>query len=276
MFKLNKSGENVLYSFTGKPDGEAPAAGLTMDASGNLYGTTSVGGSSDAGTVYKVDSTGKETVLYSFTGGTDGAYPYGDLVRDGVGNLYGTTEYGGSSNQGTVFRVNANGEESVLYSFTGGADGGSPLAGLVRDQEGNLYGTTFYGGSGNGVVFKLGPRGRETVLHRFTGPPDGRLPGAGLLRDSSGNLYGTTEEGGDSNCLEGFGCGTIFKVDTKGKETVLYRFTGFPDGELPLAALIMDTSGNLYGTTGYGGYSNSPCTDGSHISGCGVVFKLTP
>jgi uncharacterized repeat protein (TIGR03803 family) len=174
------------------------------------------------------------------------------LVRDGVGNLYGTTQLGGSSNQGTVFRINTKGKETMLYSFTGGKDGG-PLAGLVRDQKGYLYGTTFYGGSGDGVVFRLAPDGKETVLHSFTGPLDGRLLGGGLLGDSAGNLYGTTEEGGNSNCLEGFGCGTIFKVSTENKETVLYRFSGFPDGELPLANLIVDASGNLCGTTGYGG-----------------------
>jgi uncharacterized repeat protein (TIGR03803 family) len=232
--------------------------------------------------VFKVTKAGKETVLYTFTGGDDGDYP-DSLIRDATGNLYGTTFLGGGtgcnvSGCGTVFKMTKAGKETVLYRFTGGDDGAYP-GGLIRDAKGNLYGTAGGGDmsdcTGCGVVFKLAPNGKETVLHSFTGPPDGRIP-EGLLRDSTGNLYGTTAEGGDSNCIEGGGCGTIFKVDPTGKETVLYTFTGSPDGELPLAVLIMDASGNLYGTTAFGGNPNSPCFDGTHITGCGVIFKLAP
>src|SRR5271157_3096218 len=162
----------VLYTFTGSPDGEAPYGGLVLDAQGNLYGTTSQGGdpacTNGCGTVFKVDTTGKETVLYSFTGGTDGAIPYAGLVPDAQGNLYGTTSQGGdpacTNGCGTVFKVDTTGKETVLYSFTGGADGAIPYAGLARDAPGNLYGTTQRGGdllactgptNGCGTVFKL-------------------------------------------------------------------------------------------------------------------------
>src|SRR5271165_6495671 len=175
------------------------------------------------------------TVLYSFAGGTDGAIPFAGLVQDAQGNLYGTTTQGGgglgceTQGCGTVFKVDTTGNETVLYSFTGtGGDGGNPYAGLVRDTQGNLYGTTNQGGtSGDGTVFKVDTTGKETVLYNFTGPPDGALPYAGLVQDAQGNLYGTTGAGGAS------GRGTVFKVDTTGKETVLYSFNYDPDGALP-------------------------------------------
>lgn len=148
---------------------------------------------------------------------------------------------------------------SVLYSFTGGADGGNPYNGLVRDTAGNLYGTTYGGGSGDGVVFKLGTTGHQNVLHSFAGSPtDGAFPDAALVRDAAGNLYGTTVFGGAS------GCGVIFKLDTTGTETVLHSFDR-TDGCEPHASLVGDTVGNLYGTTTHGG-----------AFGYGVVFKLTP
>jgi uncharacterized repeat protein (TIGR03803 family) len=166
VFKLDTSGtETVLHTFRG-PDGRAPVAGLIGDSAGNLYGTTALGGASNWGVVFKVDTTGRETVLYSFTGGADGGQPYAGLIRDAAGNLYGTTRYGGvtfgvcaqTNPCGVVFKLDALGTETVLYSFTGGADGGQPYAGLIRDAAGNLYGTTLYGGtSGEGVVFKLTP-----------------------------------------------------------------------------------------------------------------------
>jgi uncharacterized repeat protein (TIGR03803 family) len=206
--------ETVLYSFTGSGgDGAYPFAGLVRDSSGNLYGVTVAGGTSGYGTVFKVAKTGKETVLYSFTGGADGGYPiYGYLVRDSAGNLYGTTEIGGTYGYGTVFKVSAKGTETVLYSFTGGADGGEPISGLVRDAKGNLYGTTFEGGSnscqgytGCGTVFEVSAKGTETVLHSFD-YSDGAAPFASLLRDAKGNLYGTTFYGGSS------AAGTVFKL----------------------------------------------------------------
>jgi uncharacterized repeat protein (TIGR03803 family) len=166
----------------------------------------------------------------------DGSGPdYGTLIRDSAGNLYGTTVAGGAAgNNGTVFKLGTAGAETVLYTFTGGADGGQPYAGLIRDRAGALYGTTFKGGittgtcfqGGCGVVFKLDMTGAETVLHSFTGGADGGYPNAGLVRDSAGNLYGTALEGGiiTGACGVG-GCGVVFKLDTSGIETVLYRFT---------------------------------------------------
>ena len=169
----------TLYRFTGGADGSNSYGGLIADAEGNLYGTTAWGGSSycesglGCGTVFKLDRAGKETVVYSFTGGTDGATPYAGLIRDAEGNLYGTTAYGGSSNYGTVFRLDATGKQTVLHSFNG-ADGAGVYAGLIRDAERNLYGTTFSGGpNGTGIVFSLTPllnfggTRTEAVLYAF-------------------------------------------------------------------------------------------------------------
>ncbi len=256
--------ETVLYSFKGDgTDGTNPYAGLVQDTQGNLYGTAYQGGMNAVGTVFMVDTTGKETLLYTFTGTMgDGAYPIGGLVRDGQGNLYGTTNQGGTSGRGTVFKLDTTGKETVIHSFTGGADGTTPYAGLVQDTQGNLYGTTPQGGTSNkGAVFKVDTTGKETVLYSFTGAKgDGEYPFAGLVQDTQGNLYGTTSQGGTS------GLGTVFKLDTTGKETVLYSFTGTGgDGANPYTGLVRDTPGNLYGTTRMGG--DPTCQ-------CGTVFKV--
>jgi uncharacterized repeat protein (TIGR03803 family) len=261
VFKLDPSGnESVLHSFTGG-DGSIPYAGLVIDTAGNLYGTTLFGGSSGYGTVFKLDPSGTETVLHSFTNsGGDGAYPFAGLLVDKVGNLYGTTDVGGSFGYGTVFKLDRSGTETLLHSFTNtGGDGAYPLAGLVMDTAGNLYGTTNDGGSsGYGTVFKLDSSGTETVLHSFTNSSggDGAYPFAGLVMDTAGNLYGTTIQGGSSNY------GTVFKLDPSGTETVLHSFA-YSDGAAPIAGLVMDPAGNLYGTTFEGG-----------SSGYGTVFKL--
>jgi uncharacterized repeat protein (TIGR03803 family) len=258
VFKVDTSGnETVLYTFTGGADGGKPDS-VTLDWVGNLYGTTSSGGASGAGVVFKVDTSGHETVLYTFTGGNDGAYPNG-VIRDLQGNLYGTTSNGGASGAGVVFKVDTSGHETVLYTFTGGNDGGNPSAGVIRDLQGNLYGTTSSdGASGAGVVFKVDTSGNETVLYTFTGGNDGGTPGAGVIRDWKGNLYGTTAFGGAS------GSGVVFKVDTSDNETVLQTFTRGPEGNQPyLAGVILDSVGNLYGTTAFGG-----------AGGGGVVYKL--
>jgi uncharacterized repeat protein (TIGR03803 family) len=268
VFKVDRTNkEPVLYSFTGPPDGANPdRGGVVRDAAGNLYGTTLAGGASGYyGTVFKLDNTGKESVLYSFTGGADGGEPFAGVVRDAKGNLYGTTTYGGDLTCdapygcGVVFKVDTTGTETVLHTFTGsGGDGGNPVAGLVRDAAGNLYGTTrWYGASGDGTVFNVDRTGKETVLYSFTGG-DGSTPYAGLVRDAAGNLYGTTLDGGGS------GYGTVFKLDKSGKETVLHSFAGPPaDGAYPFAGLVRDAKGNLYGTTGSGGPFD-----------WGTVFKL--
>lgn len=273
VFRLDMIGnKTVLYSFIGGNDGARPSGALVRDEAGNLYGITILGGEETScggsvpgcGTVFKLDPTGKETVLHSFTGGADGAFPYADLALDAAGSLYGTTANGGSGSvgagNGVVFKIDATGNESVLYTFKGGSDGAQPFGDLYRDKAGNLYGTTYVGGVGNGVVFKLDTAGNETVLHAFTGGADGALPSAGLTGDNSGNLYGTTSEGGNR---DGCGCGTVYKLDPTGKETVLYRFTGKNDGSLPAADLFLDGAGNLYGATQLGG-----------SSGKGVVFEL--
>jgi uncharacterized repeat protein (TIGR03803 family) len=274
-FKLDKAGQQtVLYSFSGTAgDGATPDGALVLDAAGNLYGTTLYGGSSGYGTVYKLSKSGKETVLYSFSGSKeDGQFPMAGLVRDAAGNLYGTTLYSGGAGCnhgagpgcGTVFKLDKAGRETALYRFTGVAgDGSFPVAGLVRDPAGNLYGTTQGGGSGFGTVFKLDKTGKETVLYSFTGGADGRYPQYGyLLRDAAGNLYGTTSSGGSSNCSGG--CGVVFKVDKARNETVLYSFTETNgDGANPYAGVTRDSAGNLYGTTFNGG-----------VFSVGTVFKL--
>src|SRR2546427_770564 len=213
------------------------------------------------------------TLLYSFTGGSDGANPYARVVRDSKGNLYGTTVNGGNpgcyvgAGCGTVFKLDATGKETVLYSFTGGADGANPSGGLARVQ-GDLYGATPLGGAtGHGTVFKLDTAGKEagkeTVLHSFTGAGGGGSTPAtgGVVRDVKGNLYGTTAFGG------AYGNGTVYKLDTTGKETVLYSFTGGADGAVPRGELVL-AHGNLYGTANRGG--DLGCSGG----GCGTVFKL--
>jgi uncharacterized repeat protein (TIGR03803 family) len=268
VFEFNAAGmESMLHSFVGSPDdgrfSYAPViqdAASTARARGNLYGTTEFGGSHNLGTVFKVDINDNSTVLYSFSG-PDGQDPtLAGVVRDLAGNLYGTTFSGGQYGNGVVFKLTPSGTESVLHSFSGTPDGAQPWASLVRDNAGNLYGTTLGGGSGAGTVFGISPSGAESVLHSFGGSSDGADPYAPLLIDSEGNLYGTTAFGGHYNQ------GTVFKIDALGNETILYSFTGASDGAQPWAGLIMDTAGNLYGTTVHGGSPN--CN-------CGTVFKLT-
>ena len=262
VFKVDTEGqETVLYSFNGGADGAVPEASVIGDGAGNLYGTTNSGGASNAGVVFRLDAMGQETVLYSFTGGSDGGYPYSGVIRDAAGNLYGTTTYGGGAGLGVVYKVDATGHETVLHSFTGAADGGHPNAALTLDAKGNLYGTTVNSGAGfGGVVFRMDPVGNETVLHSFSGE-DGVEPYGGVIGDGAGNLYGTTFYGGASNN------GVVYKLDAKGNETVLYNFTGGADGGEPQVGVIRDAEGNLYGTTLFGGGGDCPY-------GCGVVFKL--
>ena len=160
VFKLDTSGhETVLYSFTGGADGGYPLAGVIRDSAGNFYGTTNGGGASGAGVVFKIDTSGNETALYSFTGGADGGFPlWVVLARDSAGDLYGTTAGGGTAGAGVVFKVDASGQETVLHSFTGGSDGGTPFVGVVLGPDGNLYGNTAFGGQTNaGVVFEIKP-----------------------------------------------------------------------------------------------------------------------
>jgi uncharacterized repeat protein (TIGR03803 family) len=257
----------VLYNFTGSLDGAYPT-GLLRDAAGNLYGTTSNGGTYGYGTVFKLDTSSREIVRYSFRGGTDGAGPAG-LIEDAQGNLSGTTAEGGGTGCrhgygcGTVYRVSSQGKESVLYRFTGGTDGASPMGTLFREPDGRLYGTTQIGGdlscyppAGCGTVFVVG-KGVERVLHKFN-VSDGFLPWAGVIRDAEGNLLGTTESGGDP------GYGNVFKLNKAGKETVLYHFDKPQQGQFPQSAVTLGKAGTLYGTTVQGGaYGN------------GTVFRVS-
>jgi uncharacterized repeat protein (TIGR03803 family) len=288
VFRLSKTGkESVLHKFTGTPDGYFPESLLARDKAGNLYLTTYIGGNLGLGAVFKMDTTGKETLLYSFSGGSDGCFPKPGVISDAAGNLYGVAVQGGAgfcnSGYGVVFKVDTSGNETVLYTLSGGSDGAYPGSVLLFDAQGNLYGTTRNGGigcgTGCGVVFELSPQSgggwSETVLYEFcslSNCADGESPGSGpLVRDSAGNLYGTTFFGGTSTRCNGT-CGVVFKLDNTGKETVLHSFTGGSDGAIPEAGLSVDSSGNLYGTTYGGGDLNCHPKYG----GCGVVFKITP
>ncbi len=264
VYQLNEAGgENVLYTFSGLADGGNPYSGVTLDTAGNLYGTTYFGGGSHAGVVYRLSPSGVESVLHSFTTGSDGGYPYAGVTLDAAGNLYGTTlsdgvTESGAEGAGVVYKLSANGNLSVLYTFTGNADGAQPRSSVILDAAGNIYGTTSEGGRNYGVVYKLDPTGKQTVLYSFSGGADGANPYSALVRDSAGNLYGTTERGGLNNN------GVVYELDTTGKETVLYTFDS-TDGANPIAGLTIDSAGNLYGTTNAGGRSDS-----------GLVFELKP
>jgi uncharacterized repeat protein (TIGR03803 family) len=281
VFELSPSGstwkETVLYNLGGVLDGKYPWSGLVRDSNGNFYGTTEAGGLGQVGTVFEVTPgiTWTETGLYSFTGGADGSHPYdtSSLLLDSSGNFYGTTHAGGAGQVGTVFEVippvppSTVWTKKLLHSFSGNAgDGSLPYAGLIMDSGGNLYGTTFEGGAyGVGIVFELSPSESiwtETVLWIF-GAGDGRYPWGGLVQDLNGNLYGTTYQGGLHSG------GTVFKLSSPSgsgswTESVIHSFGGTGDGYEPYDALVMDSRGNLYGTT-YGG--------GGHNRG--IVFKLS-
>jgi len=288
--------ENVLYNFcsvAGCVDGANPQGGVIVDAAGNLYGTTAGGGAYGSGTVFELvpglHGKWKEKVLHSFnTVGTDGYYPLSSLIADSSGNLYGTTEWGGVHNSGTVFRLslgtNQKWTKKILHSFNdNGKDGYAPYASLIFDQSGNLYGTTTLGGTsdtgcggqGCGTVFELTPgandKWTEKVLHSFMdNGKSGFKPWGGLVFDGSGNLYGTTNAGGPTNagCGNG-GCGVVFELTPLGNgkwaEKVLHSFKdNNTDGYASTAGLTIDVHGNLYGTTFYGGAYND-----------GTVFEMT-
>jgi uncharacterized repeat protein (TIGR03803 family) len=248
----------TVYGFTGSTDGANPYAGLIRDDKGNMYGVAGGGGASGNGTVWKVRSSGKLTILYSFTGSPDGTNPHGTSVtRDSEGNLYGTTAAGGSSGDGTVWMLDTSGTETVLHSFAG-SDGQSPFSGVLRTANGDLYGTTNQGGSSDdGTVWKLSSDGTLTTLHSFVGS-DGQNPFyTGLHMDQAGDLYGVTEEGGAS------GCGTLFEITSGSAFETVHNFSSSPDGCYPTGTVAEDTKGNLYGTAQAGG---SP--------GFGTVWKL--
>jgi uncharacterized repeat protein (TIGR03803 family) len=256
----------IIHNFAGS-DGDAPLAGLAMDAEQNLYGTASSGGQYGGGVVFKATRAGKEMVMHSFGKAADGSSPEGSLILDASGNLYGTTFSGGTAGAGTVFKISTKGKESILYSFAGGADGANPVSGLAMDASGNLYGTTSAGGAYSaGTVFEVSASGQHTVLYSFGSiANDGTDPVAGVTLDTQGNLYGTAAAGGL------YSYGTVFELSPSGSnwtENILHNFELQDDGGTPYAGLIFDHSGNLYGAATQGGAGGS--------DGGGTVFELTP
>jgi len=265
--------ESVLHSFTNANDGGWPEGTPIVDAAGNLYGTTTQGGTYGQGTVFELtpnsDGTWTESVLYSFTGGSDGGTPWSGVIFDKIGNLYGVTGYGGAHRYGVIFKLTPNSEgswtESVLHPFTGGKDGANPGTNCLNfDTAGNLYGTTPNGGAHRyGVIFKLTPNSdgswTESVLHPFTGGKDGAAPGAGVVFDQAGNLYSTTVYGGTN------GYGVVLKLTPSSggrwTEGVLHAFKGTL-AAYPYAGPVLDGAGNLYGATR--GANN------------GTVYEITP
>jgi len=288
-----------LFTFDGR-DGMAPIGGLVQATDGHLYGTTSAEGAGPygaGGTIFKIAPSGSLATIYNFcsqSGCTDGALPRGALIQAADGNLYGTTEAGGTNNKGTIFKVATNGTLTTLYSFcsqSNCADGESPYAGLLLASDGNFYGTTFYGGNyydgpsgycdasyGCGTVFQITPSGTLTTLYSFcsqTGCADGLYPAAPLIQGADGNFYGTTYS---IYYYVGIGPktrGTVFKITPSGALTTLYTFcsqSGCTDGANPVAPLVQGTDGNFYGTAYEGGADTTGCSG----YGCGTVFKITP
>lgn len=256
----------IIHTFTGGGDGGYPASSpLFRDANGSFYGA--MGLPDVFGTLYKLSPNGAVTVLYEFPG-DEGGGPNG-VILDKKGDLWGTTCCGGGSDCGVIFKLNPKGHETLVHTFGGPPDDGcTPYANLTIDANGVFYGTTTRGGkSRDGTAFELTPKGREKVIHAFKGGRQGYYVNAGLTFGGEGNLYGVTDYGGGKASA-----GTIFELSVGGTETPLYDFKGSPhDGAIPTAKLIVDGSGNLFGTTLGGGRPG--CYAGS---GCGVVFKLTP
>ena len=295
IFKLTRAGdqwtENVLYSFAfgSTSSGYYPIGGPVFDHSGNLYGTTLYGGGEElcngdygCGTVYELTpgtaGTWVYTVLYTFSGGDDGANPIASLVLDGDGNIYGTAEYAGADGYGTVFELTPNSsgtwDQTVLHTFTGGADGAYPYAPLTFGPDGSLYGATILGGAyGYGNIYQLtrsaGGAWQERVLHQFTNGSDGASPQSGVTFDSKGNIYGTAERGGNEP-----GYGVVFELKKSAGayvENVLYSFPGRAGGQGPNTQMVLDGAGNLYGTVPFGGKSGKGCS-----YGCGFVYEIIP
>jgi uncharacterized repeat protein (TIGR03803 family) len=270
IFKASRSGaEMVMHSFGSGTDGSSPEGSLIIDSAGNLYGTTFAGGAAGAGTVFKISSNGKESILYSFAGGDDGANPVAGLTINASGNLYGTTSSGGAYNSGTVFEVSSTGQHTTLYSFGSIAnDGTDPVAGVTLDPKGNLYGTASAGGSyGYGTVFELKYSASgftENILHTFEMQNDGGTPYAGLIFDRSGNLYGAATQGGDGSG----GGGTVFELTRSAGNWTFNVLDGLAGWGISgtFRNLLFDAStGVIYATT--------HC-DGAYSAG--TVYSLTP
>jgi uncharacterized repeat protein (TIGR03803 family) len=274
IFRISPSGSYTnLYSFIGYPtDGYEPQGGLVQGSDGYFYGTTDYGGTNycNCGTVFRISASGSYTNLYSFAGPpTDASVPHAGLVQGSDGNFYGTTAYGGTNTScwggagcGTVFRISPSGTKTDLYSFgSSPTDGYQPLAGLVQGSDSYFYGTTVNGGTVNsGTVFRISPSGTYTNLYSFgSSSTDGNTPYAGLVQGSDGNFYGTTQAGGTTRQ------GTVFRISPSGSYLNLFSFYTYSnDGYGPEAGLVQGSDGSFYGTTAYGGTSNS-----------GIVYRLT-
>ena len=257
----------TLFSFDGT-GGAQPYGGLVQASNGEFYGTTQYGGANHDGTVFKITPDGTLTTLYSFCslfGCADGNLPRAGLIQGTDGDFYGTTQYGGAFDRGTVFKITQSGTLTTLHTFgSTDGDGATPIGGLVQGIDGDFHGTTQSGGAyQDGTVFKITPSGTLTILHSFDGP-DGYWPEAGLVQAINGDFYGTTYYGG-ANVCGGLGCGTVFRITPNGVLTTLHSFDQ-TDGAYPLAALAQATNGELYGTTEYGGA----------YAYYGTVFKMTP
>lgn len=273
----------LLHAFNNAGDGAYPQAGVTLDAAGNLYGTTTGYEQNTTSTVYKLSRAGsgwRVSVLHTFAGGTDGAAPYAGVVFGPDGTLYGTTASGGLFNNGTVYNLRPPASpclsaecpwvETILYNFTGLADGAGPWANLTFDSAGNIYSTTIAGGThGKGVVFELSRSGEtwtESVLYSFKGVPvDGANPESSVTFDSAGNLYGTTAMGGYQEDV-----GTIYELSPSQSgwtETVLFNFNPGSSGYTPYSGVVFDPQGNFYGTTSNGG--------GLENAG-GTIYQMEP
>jgi uncharacterized repeat protein (TIGR03803 family) len=270
---ISRNHEKVIHQFPYNvtTDGNGPAGAIAVDAQGNYYGATSGGGANGSGTIYKIDPSGNETVLYNFSPANVSGGDPGGLVLGPDGDLYGTAgcSYSCYSGGGTVFKVDMSGNLTTLYAFSGGSDGNDPGGALLFDAAGNIYGTTFFGGTGPcntdgyagcGTIFKLAPNGTETVLYNFQGSTDGAFPSSGVIADGKGNIYGVTLNGGDLNLYFNEGCGVAYELNTQGQESVLHTFES-GDGCLPEGELLRSRN-VLYGVAFEGG------------SGDGTVFKI--
>ncbi|HEY1710331.1 MAG TPA: choice-of-anchor tandem repeat GloVer-containing protein [Rhizomicrobium sp.] len=272
VFKLSTTGTFTrIRRLHGSLEGAMPAGSVVSRSDGQVYGTASIGGTNGNGIAYSV-SNGTMTVLHNFGSALeDGQGPETGLIRDRSGNLYGTTHGGGGGiiDGGTLFKIDANNVYSVLHAFND-MDKGFVPSGVIVDEAGNFYGTTIFGGANQlGTIYKMTPDGTETLLYSFTGGPDGSYPIGRLVRDIAGNLYGETSEGGKKAATCEHGCGSIFRLDTAGTLTTLYRFEAFNPNGLS-SQLAMDKKGRLYGTAG-GGNTSPHCP-----LACGVVFELDP
>lgn len=267
-----------LYSLNGTTDGSTPYGNLVEGPDGDYYGTAAKDGVNGNGTVFRVTQEGVYTVLYAFQGSPDGQNPQANLYLASDGNFYGTTARGGGYGNGTIFRVTSTGVFTLLYTFTGGTDGGFPVAGVIEGSDGNFYGTTVSGGAvnaagfpGYGTIFQMTPNGVLNTIYTFTGGDiDGSNPYAGVVEGSDGFLYGTTNSDEVGDTLYEFG--SVFKVSKTGTLTTLYHFGDGNDGANPDGGLLEGSDGSFYGSTHNGGfYAND-----DDETGQGVLFNITP